>query len=479
MSDAETLATSVPVTPLQQNQPDTTPEPVLVERSAVAEQLLDAVLDSLRLDDRFTLEALIIDLHPAEQADLIEFLTRDQRQQLLEAVGPLLDAETLTYLDGSLREDVIEELDDATVAAALTELDTDDAIDILEDLDDADQAALLKALPEVDRALIEGGLTFPEESVGRLMNPLFVAVPLGWNVGQAIDYLRAASDLPETFYNLFMMDEQYRPVGEVPVSRALRSKRGVTLESIMRDRVHPMSPTMDQEEAAHEFRQYGLVSAPVVDDADGRMIGVVMIDDVVDVIDEEADEDMLALAGVSTESGLFDSPWEIARSRFPWLLINLGTAVAASLVIGLFESQLQQIVALAVLMPIVASMGGNAGTQTVAVAIRALAMRDLSRGNAGRFLIKELTVGALNGLAFAVVASLVALVWYHDFALAGVIAIAMIVNLIVASVGGALIPLVLERLKIDPANASGVLLTTATDIIGFFAFLGVASALLF
>jgi magnesium transporter len=319
-------------------------------------------------------------------------------------------------------------------------------------------------------------LSYPEESAGRLMQRETVAVPSAWTVGETIDYMRESEDLPDDFYDLFIVNPKHLPIGAIPLSRVLRSRRPVRLTEIMDTDLHLLPIAMDQEDVAYQFRQYGLVSAPVVDEA-GRLVGVITVDDVVHVIDEEAEDDLMKLGGV-TETDLYSAALDTAKARFSWLVVNLLTAILASVVIGLFQDSIKKAVALAVLMPIVASMGGNAGTQTLTVAVRSLAMKDLTAANALRFVGKELLVGSFNGLTFAVLTGMVAWLWFDSPGLGLLMATAMIVNLLVASLSGTLIPLGLERLGVDPAIASSVFLTTVTDVVGFFAFLGLAALFL-
>lgn len=436
---------------------------------------IEEALDAHLVTD---VERLVQPLHSADLADLLESLHPEDRMTLAEIIRPQLqaDPEVLTYLNDDVLEQIVEVLDPVELATALSELDSDDAIGVLEDMDEEDRQKILAALPSASRRLVEEGLTFPEESAGRLMQREFVAVPKYWTVGKTIDYLRAAETLPDDFYLIFAIDPMMRPVGAILLSRILRSKRSIKIADLMDDEIRTIPATTDQEEVAFLFRQYGLVSAPVVDES-GRLLGVVTVDDVVDVIDEEAEEDILKLGGVS-EADIFRDVLTTLRSRFSWLGINLVTAILASAVIAIFEGTIEQLVALAVLMPIVASMGGNAGTQTLTVAVRGIAMRELTSSNARRVMWKEIMVGALNGFAFAVVAGGVAALWFGDPMLALVIGAAMIVTLTVAALFGTLIPLALARLKIDPAVASGVFLTTVTDIVGFFAFLGLAAWIL-
>ncbi|WP_114394232.1 magnesium transporter [Oleisolibacter albus] len=439
---------------------------------------LAIIHDCLAAGDTVQAARLLAGEHPSDVAQLLEQLDADGRAQVVDLLRPDFDAEILAYLPGDLRDELIEQLNPAELAAAVAELETDDAVDVIQDLDEQAQAEILANLPPEARALVEEGLTFPEYSAGRLMSRAFVSVPVFWTVGGLLDYLRAAavsadSDVPEQFYDIIVVDPMLRVAGTVPLSRVLRAKRGVKLADILHEDVHRIPATMDQEEVARCFRKYGLVSAPVVDGA-GRLLGVITVDDVVDVIEEEAEADLLALGGVE-EGDLYRAVLDTTKSRFRWLAVNLVTAIVASLVIGLFEATIQQVVALAVLMPIVASMGGNAGTQTLTVAVRALATRELSQANALRVVGKEVLVGAANGTLFAVIAGGVAYAWFHDPLIGLVIAAAMVVNLLCAGLFGALIPLVLDRLKIDPAVASGVFLTTVTDVVGFLAFLGLAS----
>jgi len=443
----------------------------------ISADLVRTVSEALERGDEAEARQVATDLHEADLADLLENLDRDDRPRLIQILGDAFDLEVLTYLDSSLREDIIEALEPRQLADSLSDLDSDDAVDIFEDLDEEAQREVLEALPRADRIALEESLSFPEDSAGRIMQREVLAVPSSWTVGQTIDYMRAAKDLPDDFYDLYIVDPKHQPIGFVPLSRAMRTKRPVALTDIMTDDMKVVPIEMDQEEVAYLFRQYGLVSAPVVDGA-GRLIGVVTVDDVVHIIDEEAEEDLLKLAGVQ-EADLYSAVLDTTRSRFSWLLVNLFTAVAASLVIAIFEETIERVVALAVLMPIVASMGGNAGTQTLTVAVRAIAMRDLSAGNAWRFVGKEVLVGLANGLIFAVLAGLLAWVWFDAPMIGAIIAAAMVINLVVATLSGALVPLGLEKLGVDPAVASSVVLTTVTDVIGFFAFLGLAALLLF
>jgi magnesium transporter len=442
----------------------------------VTEAVLRTVLEHLEYGRVDEIRAVASDLSPAGVAYLLEQVSHEQRNQLFGILKRDLDPETLVELDEDVRDEVLEALEPKEIAEAAHGLDTDDAADILEDLDDEERREVLAALPADERAAIEEALAYPEYTAGRLMQRDLVAVPNTWTVGQVIDYCREATDLPDDVYDLFVIDDQRRLMGSVPLGRMLRTKRPVAITEIMDPDIPSIPVTTEQEEVAHIFRDQNLVSCPVVDSSD-RLLGVIMVDDVLDVIDEEAEDDLLKLGGV-TEDDVHAPVVRTARQRFWWLLVNLGTAFLASAVIGQFEEELQKIVALAVLMPIVASMGGNAGTQTVTVAVRALAMGELTIANIARFIVKEIFVGGANGLVFAVIVGLITWVWFHDPGIGLIIAAAMIINLVCAALAGTLIPLGLQRAGVDPAVSSTVFLTTVTDVVGFVAFLGLAAVFL-
>ena len=451
------------------------------EAYVVRPELVQEIIDALDAANIHRVEELVQPLHHADLADLIEMLAPEDRKILIEIIRAEFDPETLATLEEHVREEVIEQLGAADVAAAISELDTDDAVEVVEHLDDSVQQEVLDAVPAEDRALLEEGLTYPEDSAGRLMQRELVAVPSYWTVGETIDFMRAAAErdedeLPEEFYDIFVVDPRHEPQGRVSLSRVLRTKRPVKISDLMAAEIRPVPVTMDQEQVAFLFRQYDLVSAPVVSE-DGRLVGVITHDDVLDVVDEEAEEDLMRLGGV-TGTDLYRAAIDTTRSRFPWLVVNLATAIVASIVIGFFEATIQQIVALAVLMPIVASMGGNAGTQTLTVAVRALAMKELTASNAMRIVGKEALVGGFNGLLFAVLVGIVAWLWFASPDIGIVIAAAMAINLVVAGLAGVAIPIGLERTGIDPAVASVVLLTTITDVVGFAVFLGLAALFL-
>ena len=423
--------------------------------------------------DTLTLKKDVGALHQSEVGDLIEALMPEQRRALVELMGSDFDFTALTEVDDAIRLDIVEALPNEQIAQAVQELDSDDAVYILEDLDQQDQDEILAQLPFTERIRLRRALEYPEETAGRRMQTEFVAVPPFWTVGQTIDYMREDRNLPETFSQIFVIDPTFRLLGAVDLDRILRSQRAVKIEDVMHETRHAIPATMDQEEAAQVFEQYDLLSAAVVDENE-RLVGVLTIDDVVDVIQQEAEEDLLRMGGVGDEE-LSDSVFATSRSRVPWLLVNLVTAFIAASVIGLFDATIEQIVALAVLMPIVAGMGGNAASQTMTVTVRALATKELDIYNAGRIIRREMGVGFLNGALFALLIGLVAGFWFQSPEIGGIIAAAMIVNMFVAALAGILIPLVLDRLGADPAVSSAVFVTAVTDVVGFFAFLGLAA----
>jgi magnesium transporter len=440
-------------------------------------QLLEIVRHALAGNDVARIDAIADSEHAADIAHLLEQLNGDERRLFIEITRHVLDPEMLTHLDETVREEVLEYLTPHEVAQAVVELDSDDAVDILEDLDEEQKRQILERIPPEERALIEEGLTFPEESAGRLMQRELVAVPSYWTVGETIDFLRAAGELPDDFYDLFLVDPAHKPVGSVPLSRVIRNRRNVKLADIMETNLRAIPAEMDQEAVAHLFRSYSLVSAPVVDEA-GRLLGVITVDDVVHVIDEEAEEDLMSLAGVGDTD--FHAPtMETAWRRLRWLVVTLVNTLIAATVISQFDATIEQLVALAILMPIVAAMGGNAGMQVVTVTVRALATRDLTPGsNIFRVVLKELLVAAMNAAVFAVIMGTIAAVWFDNPALGAVLAVAMIFNMLWAGLAGTLIPLTLSRLGMDPAISAGPFLTTTTDVLGFFSFLGLATLFL-
>ncbi len=435
------------------------------------------ILAALHEENAQDLSTFITELSISETVDLLHKISADERKILLDEFADVFDPYVFSELDPDLRKDTLSEMPAAQIARIVSELDSDDALNLIVNLDPVLQKEILRKLSAKDRVALEEGLTFPEDSAGRLMQREFVAIPKFWTVGKTVDYLRAASeDLPDEFYDVIVIDPAYHVIGEIPLSRLIRSLRSEKIENLTLDEAHIIPAGMDQEEVAHIFRREGLGSAPVVDEND-RLIGVITIDDVIDVIDEEAQEDILKLAGVDG-GDLYRAILSTTASRFKWLFVNLLTAIAASIVISMFDATIEQLVALAVLMPIVASMGGNAGTQALTVAVRALATKEVSDTNMFRIIWKETLVGTLNGIGFAVIMGIIAALWFSSPTLGFVIGAAMILNLICAGLFGAGIPIFLNRIGSDPALSSTVFLTTVTDVIGFLGFLGLASLFL-
>lgn len=443
------------------------------EDGVLTPDFVGAVTDAIEAQNGDVLRKLTEGLHEADVADLMEWLKPDEREAFVTLLDRDLNYAALTELDETLRDEILDVLPPETVAEAITELQSDDAVYLLESLEPDEQAEVLAKVSLSDRLAVERSLEFAEDSAGRLMQIELVAVPQFWDVGQTIDYMRTTEDLPSGFWEVFVVDPGFHLLGTIPVSRILRTPRSTQVTEIMEREQTLFHVDDDQEDVAYKFGQYNLVSAAVVDESE-RLVGVITIDDIVDVIHEEAEEDIHRMAGVGDEE-ITDTVFATARSRFTWLLINLGTAVLASWVISLFDATIEEMVALAILMPIVASMGGNAGTQTMTVAVRALATRDLGPLNAMRVTLRETSVGLINGVVFAVIMGLVTMWWFGHQDLGIVIGVAMIVNMAVAALAGILIPLALDHFEIDPAIASSVFVTTVTDVVGFFAFLGLAA----
>lgn len=438
--------------------------------------LVDAVHEAVEESDHAKLMTLLEELHVADIADLIEQMSASDRRDFVQLMGEDFDVEVLPELDESTRDEVLEVIAPSQLAESLKDLDTDDVVYIVEDLEPDAQEEALSALEEGERAAVRQSLSYPEYSAGRLMQREMVWAPPFMTVGEMIDRMRDTEDLPEQLYEIIVVDPAFSPIGVVTLGRLMATRRPVPLQDLMEDDFKTFRVDQKQEEVGYAFNQYHLVSAPVVDEG-GRLVGVITIDDAMQVLDEEAGEDLLRLGGVGDES-LGDAVAEIVKRRFPWLAINLATAILASLVIGLFDAAIEKVVALAVLMPIVASMGGNAGTQTMTVAVRALATKDLTSTNAFRIILRESLVGLANGMGFALIVGVVGFLWFGDPQLGGVLAIAMIINLFVAGLAGILIPMWLNRAGADPALSSAVFVTTVTDVVGFFAFLGIAALVL-
>jgi len=434
------------------------------------------VLAAVEARDAAGLHALLDPLHPADVADLLEQISEGQRADLMSLWQGAVDGEVLSELDESIREDVIDAMEPAALAEAVRDLDSDDVVDLVEDLDAAHTETVLDALNDADRAVVEQSLSYPEDSAGRLMQREVVMAPDHWNVGQAIDHLRKQDDMPEQFYHVVLVDPRLKPTGYVSLGRLLGAKRAVPLATLVEDSFRTIRAAEPEEDVAYAFNQYHLISAPVVD-AEDRLVGVITIDDAMIVLDEEHEEDILRLAGVG-EGSLTDRVVSTTKRRFPWLAVNLVTSILASMVIALFEDTISAIVALAVLMPIVASMGGNAGTQSLTVAVRSIATKDLTTSNVWRVIRREVLVGLVNGLAFAIVMAIVGMIWFGSPMLGVVLFLAMVINMVVAGFAGTVIPVILDKLNIDPALASGAFVTTVTDVVGFFAFLGLAAMLL-
>ena len=453
--------------------PDLQEAPAEQHAVELSEELITEIAEALDQGQIERAVGLVSPLHAADQADLLEQLPSDQRVALLSGLRLTFDPEILTHLAETVRAEILDLLGPKNAGEAIAQLETDDAIEVLQDLDPGEQMALLATLPMPERAAVEQGLAYPEDSAGRLMQRELVAIPEFWTVGQTIDFLRAKPDLPDDFYDLFIVNPRFEPVGSIPLSKVLRSKRGVSLTELKLKELHLIPVDMDQEEVGFRFRQYGLVSAPVVD-ARGRLLGVITVDDVVHVIHEEAEEDILKLGGVP-EPDIFAPPMRTSLHRAPWLLVNLGTATLAALVIAQFESTIQEIVILAALMPVVVSLGGNAGIQALTVTVRALAMKQITKANALRILGKELAVAGLNGIVLLLAAILLVLGWLGQLDLAVVFGAGVIMTILVASLVGVAVPIVLDRIGLDPAVASSVFVTTIADVFGFFAFLGLAA----
>jgi len=445
------------------------------ENSSIkSSELVTNYLENYQYDDVLS---YLKHIHNADIADILQNLDPVLRLSLLSIIDKNFDPEILTYLNDSLREEIIETLDIKQLANNAKSLDIDDAVDLVEDLEEKDQNIFLENLDKEERTLVEEGLNYPEDSAGRLMQRQFVAINQSWNVGQAIDYLRDnKGNLPEDFYDIYLINNNKEANGVVPLGRLMGSKREIKLNSISNKELRLIDVNTDQEDVALLFNKYGLVSAPVINNQK-KIIGSITVDDVVEVIEEEREEDILKLGGVD-HTDLYESVISTTKSRISWLIVNLMTAVVASVVIGLFEAAIEKVVALAILMPIVASMGANAGTQTLTVAVRAIAVKELTSSNALKIITKETFIGGINGMIFAIIISLISIYWFENLMLGLIIGIAMVLNLILAGFVGIVIPLVLDKLKIDPALASAVILTTITDVFGFLSFLGLATLFL-
>ncbi|HLP67933.1 MAG TPA: magnesium transporter [Rhizobium sp.] len=452
---------------------DELPDDIYSEDGSVRSDFLALVGAAIADRDTLFLRQRVARLHESELGDLIEAIQPEQRLALVRLLGDDFDLTALTEVDEAIRLQIVDQMSNEQIAAAIGDLDSDDAVYILEDLDHEDREEILAKLPFTERVRLRRALDYPESSAGRRMQTEFVAVPPFWTVGQTIDYMRDEDDLPESFTQIFVIDPTFKLLGTVDLDRILRTKRQMKIETIMRETSHAIPAEMDQEEAAQLFEQYDLLSAAVVDEND-RLVGVLTIDDVVDVIQEEAEEDLLRLGGVGDEE-LSDSVVETSRSRVPWLAVNLVTAFISASVISLFEGTIEQVVALAILMPIVAGMGGNAGSQTMTVTVRALATRNLDIHNAWRVARREAGVGLINGMLFGTLVGVVAAIWFRDVSIGGIITTAMLINMFAAAMAGITIPVLLHRSGTDPAVSSAVFVTAITDTTGFLSFLGLAT----
>lgn len=446
------------------------------EQEEISKALLRDVVSCVKSGDVNALKDLVGELHSSDLADLIENLPAKRRNKFIRLLGDDFNLDTYAELEEPVRAKIVEDMPNAEVADVIRKLESDDAVHLIEDLEEAEQSKILEQIPEIERAPLERSLEYPEDSAGRLMQAEFIAVPPFWSVGQTIDYMRETSDLPNIFSEIYVINPDFHLLGIITLDRLLRTGRPILVSDIMDTSHHLIDANLDQEEVARQFERYNLFSMPVVDH-DKRLLGVVMIDDIVDVIQEEAEEDIHRLGGVGDEA-LTDTVLNITKSRFTWLVINLCTAILASVVINMFDATINEKVALAVLMTVVASMGGNAAVQTMTISVRALATKELTPVNAFRVVTREGMVGVINGLLFAVVTGIVTLVWFQSMGLALIMGAAMIFNMIIAGLSGILIPILLDRMKIDPAVASSVFVTTVTDVFGFFSFLGLAALFL-
>jgi len=455
---------------------DSPPDPVMDEEDRLRPGFVGKVLDAVASGDDETARELVAPLHPADVADLIELARRDEREGLVKALAGIVSPDVLAELNDYVREDLLDELEPQQVADIAGQLDTDDAVALIEDLDRDEQQAVLERMEPDDRAAVEEALSYPEESAGRLMQRELCAVPEHWNVGQVIDYLRSTADLPDDFWEVFVVNAAHHPVGTCKLSLILRTPRKTAIGAIMVREQTLIPVDMDQEDVALRFQKYALVSAAVVDDA-GRLVGMITVDDIVHIIQEEAGEDVLLLSGAG--EGDINEPVRLTvRRRLFWLVINLGTAIVAASVVSLFQGEIGRYAVLAVLMPIVAGMGGNAGTQTLAVAVRALATNQLTESNTMRAFGRELTIALANGLSLGVlIGAGVALIFQNPL-LGAVMGAAMVINNLAAGLGGILVPVTLDRFRVDPAVSSAVFVTTITDVTGFFSFLGLAAIFL-
>ena len=436
-------------------------------------EFIKIIEEKIKLSDSQFIDNSLKELHPSDSADIIENLSIENRSKLIELEGFNIEPEIFVELNESIQSEILLLLSINSIANLLKKLESDDAITILENIDQSKKDSVLNLLPPQDRFLLEEGLGYPEDSAARIMQRQFTAIPSNWSVGQTIDYLRESKNLPDEFLEIFIVDTDFKPIGTVPSSKVLRTPRDNKMNSIMREMQVLIPVNMDQEEVGHTFENYNLTSAGVVD-KNNKLVGMITSDDILTIVKEEAEEDVLRLAGVGDEE-ITDGIFKKTKRRFNWLLLNLFTAFLATWVISIFGATIEQMVALAFLMPIVASMGGNAGMQTLAVTIRAIATQKLSTTNISKTVSKEFAIGILNGIIFAIISSVIVFLWFKDLNLSIIIAVSMILNMIVAGLFGILVPVTLKKFKVDPAISSSVFVTTITDVIGFLSFLGVGA----
>ncbi|MEM7617468.1 MAG: magnesium transporter [Pseudomonadota bacterium] len=443
-----------------------------VNQLSLTNKITKDIINSLKAKDNISIYKILKQLHNADIAELLNIVGHDERLALVSIIKKELDPEILIDLNSTALSETIDVIGSQQTAEAILELDVEDAVQLVEELTDDEQHDILQSMPDTASGELRESLAYPLDSAGRLMHKEIVAIPEFWQVGQIIDLMRDDNNIPDDFYEFHITDPKLKPIGAVAVSRLIKSKRNILVKDIMQTNIHIINANMEQEEVAFIFRKYGLASAPVTND-EGRIIGTIFMEEILDVINQEAEEDIMRLGGVM-ETDLQDGVYNTIKQRFPWLFINLITAIIASIVIGLFDEAIEKIVALAVLMPIIASMGGNAGTQTLTIIVRAIVTKQLSFTNAMRLVLKESQVGCLNGLLFSVITGISIYLWYGDIAISLIFAVAMIITLFTAGFFGIVIPLSLVKMKIDPAIASSVFLTTITDVVAFGVFLGLA-----
>ena len=468
MSESDHIAAAPPE---QSDAPDS----VMDEETNLRPGFVEKVLDAVEAGDDETARTLVRPLHPADVADLIELARADEREGLVKALAGIISPDVLAELNDYVREGLLDEMEPQQVADIAGQLETDDAVALIEDLDEDEQQAVLERMEPDDRAAVEEALSYPEESAGRLMQRDVCAVPEHWKIGQVIDYLRSTQELPDDFWEVFVVNPSHHPVGSCKLSTILRTPRDTPVGDVMAREQTLIPVDMDQEDVALRFQKYALVSAAVVDD-ENRLVGMITVDDIVHIIQEEAGEDVLLLAGVGDEGDINEPVRLTVRRRLFWLVVNLGTAIIAASVVSLFQGEIGKYAVLAVLMPIVAGMGGNAGTQTLAVAVRALATNQLTESNTLRAFARELKIALANGLALGLLIGTGTAIIFHYPLLGLVMGTAMVINNLAAGLGGILVPVTLDRFRVDPAVSSAVFVTTITDVTGFFSFLGLAAA---